>query len=199
MTALASTFDKIYTDGTWGKDKDRLGYSGPGSTLDATLEYRLFLGRLLSLLDIQSVVDAGCGDWTFSHEVGWGVATYKGFDISRVAIEKAQKYAVFASRTFEVADVTQPLPPADLLLCKDVLQHLPNSMVLDFIKNNLVPGKYKWAIITNDKGGENRDIVAGDHRHLDLSLPPFNVRGLMDLGITFGVAGGKVSQLLFLG
>lgn len=195
-------FNNIYSTGFWGRDGNQVGYSGPGSTVEATLQYRLMLSKFIELLGIQTVVDAGCGDWTFSRNIDWGrvmtTGWYIGYDASEIAIEKAKRYE-WQSRHFEVRDITEPLPQADLLLCKDVLQHLPNAMVIDFIRNNLVRGKYKWAIITNDKGSENRDIVVGDHRPLDLSLPPFNVRGLADLNIAFGVPGGKVTELLFLG
>lgn len=194
---LADTFDAIYRDGVWGKDEEGLGYSGPGSTAYATRMYRAFLEGFLSTGAVRSVVDAGCGDWTFSRDVAWPPIQYRGYDASAVAIAKASRYAGMA-RSFEVADITQPLPSADLLLCKDVLQHLPNAMVQAFIENNLKPGKYKYAIITNDKGEGNPDIVVGGHRALDLSAPPFNVTGLLDLGISFQVFGNKVSQLLYL-
>lgn len=194
---LTSTFDKIYKEGFWGRDEEGLGYSGPGSTLNATRLYRAFLEGFLATGVVRSVVDAGCGDWTFSRQIAWPPIQYRGYDASTVAIEKASRYAGMA-RSFEVADVTMYLPSADLLLCKDVLQHLPNDMVRAFIENNLQPGKYKYAIITNDKGPGNRDIEIGEHRPLDLSAPPFNVCGLVDLDISFQVPGNKVSQLLYL-
>lgn len=63
---------------------------------------------------------------------------------------------------------------------------------------NLVKGKYKWAIITDDKGRDNHDIPAGEHRLIDLGAPPFEVKGLLDLPIKFGGDTGKVAQLLDL-
>jgi hypothetical protein len=43
-----------------------------------------------------------------------------------------------------VGDITEELPAADLLISKDVLQHLSNALVHKFIRNNLKKGKYKW-------------------------------------------------------
>jgi hypothetical protein len=70
------------------------------------------------------------------------------------------------------------LPAADLLIAKDVLQHLPNRAILDFLPHL---SKYKYGLITNctnpkRNGPVNSDIPAGDFRYLDLRLPPFNLQ-----------------------
>lgn len=197
---LTRTFNAVYASAKWAQGADGKGSSGPGSSLHATSEYRAFLENFLRTHNIKSVVDAGCGDWTFSSQVNWNHARYTGIDISTDVIDTVRKRYSSDTISFEAGNITESLPSADLLLCKDVLQHLPNELVQRFIKNNLRPGKYKWAIITNDKGPDNRDIAAGEHRPIDLSKPPFEVKGLVDLAIQFpdGV-GGKVSQLLDLG
>jgi hypothetical protein len=45
-------------------------------------------------------------------------------------------------------------------------------------------GKYKWVILTNDRGSENRDVASGGYRAIDLAAPPFEVRGLVELPIS---------------
>jgi hypothetical protein len=67
-----------------------------------------------------------------------------------------------------------------------VLQHLSNGLVQKFIRNNLRKGKYKWVILTNDRGSDNPDIANGGYRAIDLAAAPFDVRGLVDLPIMFG-------------
>jgi hypothetical protein len=94
-----------------------------------------------------------------------------------------------------VGDVTDELPAADLLISKDVLQHLSNELVQKFIRNNLKPGKYKWVLLTNDRGSENADTVPGGYRAIDLAARPFDVKGLVDLPIRFGNEN-KVTSLL---
>ena len=86
---------------------------------------------------ITSIVDAGCGDWEFSKEIDWGGASYLGVVISSVVIEKLGRYATDKIQ-FRVGDITEELPAADLLIVKDVLQHLPNSLIEKFIRNNLL-------------------------------------------------------------
>jgi len=194
---LGQTFNGIYSRGDWAKNSEGKGTSGSGSTLDITREYRAYIEEFIKNHHVRSVVDAGCGDWEFSSATNWNHARYLGVDIStdviRVVKKKYQKEGV----SFKVGDVTESLPSADLLLCKDVLQHLPNALVIKFIKNNLKHGKYKWAILTNDPGGNNSDIQVGGYRLIDLRAPPFSVEGLKDLPIKFG-GQGKLAQILAL-
>lgn len=118
-----------------------------------------------------SVVDAGCGDWDFSRLIDWGGARYLGIDISNVVIERLKTHRSDRFE-FQMGDITEDLPPADLLICKDVLQHLPIELVNKFIRNNLKKGKYRWALITNDAlaAGGNKDTNTGDYRRIDLSM-----------------------------
>jgi len=195
---LTQTFNQVYESGKWAKDPAGRGTSGPGSTLEATKEYRAFLEQFIRSHHIKSVVDAGCGDWSFASAIDWGGARYLGLDISSTTIAMVKRRFEREGFSFDVADVTESLPAADLLLCKDVLQHLPNEKITRFIRNNLTKGKFKWAIITDDKGRDNHDIFAGEHRLIDLSAPPFEVKGLVDLPIKFEGTPLKVAQLLDL-
>jgi ubiquinone/menaquinone biosynthesis C-methylase UbiE len=144
------------------------------------------------------VVDAGCGDWEFSSAVDWNHARYLGVDISTKVIEEVKRKYASETVKFKVGDVTESLPPADLLICKDVLQHLPNALVKKFIRNNLKKGKYKWAIITNDRGPKNTDIPVGGYRLINLNAAPFSVRRLVDLPIHFEDRPAKTTELLDL-
>ena len=194
--ALTNTFNRIYTNGTWGKDVAGKGTSGTGSTLEITTEYRAYLEDFLKTHDVRSVVDAGCGDWRFSSAVDWGDASYLGVDIASEVIAAVRNEHEGGKIRFQVGDITDELPAADLLIAKDVLQHLSNTLVRKFIRNNLRTGKYKWAILTNDRGTENHDVESGGYRAIDLAAPPFEVRGLVDLPITFGDETSKITSLL---
>jgi SAM-dependent methyltransferase len=147
---------------------------------------------------VKSIVDAGCGDWEFSSAVDWNQARYLGVDISTTVIDAVKRRYESETVKFKVGDVTQSLPPADLLICKDVLQHLPNTLIKKFIRNNLKKGKYKWAIITNDRGPDNPDVQPGAYRLINLSVAPFNVKRLVDLPIHFEGQPSKTAELLDL-
>jgi len=195
---LTNTFNRIYTEGTWGKDVAGKGTSGTGSTLEITREYRAYVEDFMKRHTVKSVVDAGCGDWSFSGAVDWGGASYLGVDIASDVIAALRNKHEEGQITFQVGDITDELPAADLLISKDVLQHLSNELVHKFIRNNLRKGKYKWVILTNDRGSENRDVASGGYRAIDLAAPPFEVRGLVDLQIKFGFETSKITSLLDL-
>ena len=193
---LTNTFNRIYAEGTWGRDTTGRGISGTGSTLEITREYRAYVEGFIKTHGVTSVVDAGCGDWTFSSAMNWSGASYLGVDIASDVIEAVRKKHERGKVRFQVGDITDELPAADLLISKDVLQHLPNALVERFIRNNLKKGKYKWAILTNDRGPRNGDTPSGGYRAIDLALPPFEVRGLVDLPIRFGNETTKFTSLL---
>jgi SAM-dependent methyltransferase len=192
---LTNTFNRIYAEARWGKDVTGKGTSGSGSTLEITQEYRAYVEDFMKKHAVKSVVDAGCGDWSFSSAMDWGDASYLGVDIASDVIEAVRKKHEKGKIKFEVGDITEDLPAADLLIVKDVLHHLSNELIHKFIKNNLRKGKYKWVILTNDRSSENRDIWTGDYRGIDLAAPPFEVKGLVDLPIKYGTETWKITSL----
>ena len=198
QSPLTQTFNRIYAEGVWGRNVAGSGTSGSGSTLEITREYRAYLQEFIKQHHINSVVDAGCGDWTFSSTIDWADASYLGVDIASDVIEAVRRKHETGRIAFRVGDITEELPAADLLISKDVLQHLPNALVEKFIRNNLRKGKYRWALLTNDRGNGNGDTVPGGYRAIDLAAPPFDLKGLVDLPIRFGSEVTKVASLLDL-
>ena len=97
-----------------------------------------------------------------------------------------------------VADKINGINDNGLFGRDNVLQHLSNKLVHKFIGNNLRKRKYKWVILTNDRGRENRDVASGGYRAIDLASPPFEIRGLVDLPIKFGDETSKITSLLDL-
>lgn len=174
-------FEAVYGSGRWGLADDRRGTSGPGSTMQATLHYRQFLQEFLKSANIKSVVDAGCGDWEFSQSIDWNGIDYKGYDIVPAVIEADKKKYQKPNVQFFVGNVVDDdLPPADLLICKHVLQHIPNADGKKFLAVQ-VP-KYRHSIIVNSVdmvtlSSENADIKPGDYRPLDITKPPFDMHG----------------------
>ena len=199
QSPLTQTFNRIYSEGVWGRGVAGTGTSGSGSTLEITRDYRAYLQGFIKTHRVTSVVDAGCGDWSFSRTIDWAEASYLGVDIASDVIDADRKKHERGKIRFRVGDITEELPAADLLISKDVLQHLSNELVQKFIRNNLKKGKYKWVLLTNDRGSSgNGDTVPGGYRAIDLAAPPFDVKGLVDLPITYGKEVTKVTSLLDL-
>jgi SAM-dependent methyltransferase len=187
---MAETFDHIYKSAVWGADAEGKGTSGGGSTLRNTAVYRTFLQQFMQDNNIKSVVDAGCGDWEFSQALDWTGIDYKGFDIVPSVVEQdTAKFGKPNIQFFAANIVDADLPPADLLLCKEVLQHLPTKDVQKFLAQ--LP-KYKHVLLTNGIDpvtftSDNHDIQVGDYRALDVTAPPFDQKGIKVLNYWDGV------------
>lgn len=176
-----AAFAAIYKEATWGTNGEGVGTSGTGSTVASTLIYRTFLQQFLKENDIRSVVDAGCGDWEFSQAIDWTGIDYKGYDIVESVIESNKKNHSKPNIQFFSANIVDTeLPPADLLISKHVLQHMPTTDVEKFVKQMK---KYKHVLFTNgvhplNLSAQNTDISPGGYRELDLMSPPFNIPGV---------------------
>lgn len=179
MTGSDPTFEvfrQIYASNLWR------GGSGPGSEVAASEAYRRVLDAILRAADVNSVVDAGCGDWQFSCLVDWSRTRYLGVDIVPELIDHHRQAYSSNGIEFRAVDIrTRPLPRADLLVCKDVLQHWDVESIRAFLSRNL--RRYRYALITNDVASIhvepemlNGEIPVGDWRPLDLELPPFGMR-----------------------
>ena len=62
------------------------------------------------------------------------------------------------------------LPGADLLIIKDVLQHLPNKDIRKILAKTKT---FRYVLITNDYTLNNSDCAIGDYRGLNLLVKPF--------------------------
>lgn len=112
--------------------------------------------------------------------MNWDGISYIGYDVvPSVIAQNVQKYNA-TNIQFRQGDATSTdLPSADLLIIKDVLQHLSDIDVHTFISQI---HKYKFALLTNDVNpltntSDNIPINRGDERELDLTKPPFSLNG----------------------
>jgi hypothetical protein len=95
--------------------------SGTGSSLVQTQVVRARLDGLLGRIGAASILDAPCGDHHWMSHVGLA-ASYVGVDIVPELIERNRRQ--YPGRKFLLADiVSDDLPPADLILCRDALVH----------------------------------------------------------------------------
>lgn len=161
-------FRRIYGKDCWGHG------SGPGSSIEVTAQYRTFLKRFMIKKKIKTVLDIGCGDWQFSHLIDWTGIDYVGIDIVPSLIE--QNNAKFGRNNikFQVRDaVVDSLPRADLVILKDILQHLSNDSILRVLSKV----RCKFALVAENYTKVNRDCDDGGYRPLNLSAQPFDLKG----------------------
>jgi len=166
-------FSRIYRDNVWGNG------SGWGSSIEFAQAYVNFINEFLQSNEIKSVLDIGCGDWQFSRFIEWGKVRYVGIDVVEGVIEENKKTFLkpgveFLRCSAEDMDMSQ----FELILIKDVLQHLPSERVHAVIDRVCLSG-CRFCLITNDVAetpSRNADIEIGGHRDLDVSLPPFSMK-----------------------
>jgi hypothetical protein len=136
---------------------------------------RRALPTLLAQLGAQSLLDVPCGDLFWMKECDLGPVEYIGMDVvPAIVAENAERFAA-PRRTFVVGDlVRDDLPPADVVLCRDCLVHLPFDDALAALQNLRRSGsKYLLATTFTDRTS-NRDIrFVGEWRPLNLQEGPF--------------------------
>jgi len=189
-------FNQVYRSNRW------IFGSGTGAV---TANNRPYLRFLQDLLDghpeIRSVLDVGCGDWQIGSQIRWGERDYLGLDCSDYILDATRARHGGGRIRFAVGNaVLDPLPPADLLILKDVLEHLSHADIATLLEK---ARSYPFVLIQNDIGllvTANHDIATGGYRAVDVRQPPFAFaasrtatyleRHLLALLWTLGLGGG---------
>lgn len=169
-------FSNIYESRAWGDEET---VSGPGSTLEYTAAFRDDLAHLLREIGTRTLLDVPCGDFNWMGEVVRGIERrierYIGADVVPGLIQQNQLRHADPARTFLHLDITAgPLPPADVILCRDCLVHFSLADVQSALRCIQESGA-AWLITTTFTGPrENEDIPTGYWRPLNLERPPFS-------------------------
>lgn len=161
----------------WGSAESR---SGAGSTLEQTTRIREVLPGVLEAFEIRSLVDVPCGDGNWMRTINHGLERYVGVDIVPGLIEVLRRTARENEHFICLDLVSDELPPADAVLCRDVLVHLTFSQVFSALRTIERSGA-QLLIATTFPGRVNTDIPTGGWRPLDLAAPPFTLGSPMVL------------------
>jgi len=124
--------------------------SGPGSRGE---NLRLKVDLIRSIVEndqIRTVLDIGCGDIAVVRSLPIG--SYFGIDISDVVVERNRQ--IKPEWRFVCADLTGPFvpPPAELVLCLDVLIHQRSSRAYLAILSKTLAAAGKVALISGYSG-----------------------------------------------
>lgn len=188
----AERFARIYDERAWAHGRDDVPGSGAGSSLEATAALREQLPALLDRLGSSTLLDLGCGDFTWMRHVPLR-QNYVGVDIvGSVIDDNRERYAV-PGRDFVAADATvDRLPAADTVLCREVLFHLGFDDIRKLL-TNVLSTERRWFITTTDAITLfNSDIETGDFRFLNLRRPPFRFEEPVAVLRDPGVAESRV-------
>jgi len=167
-------FSEYFEQNLWG---DSESLSGPGSNLEFTAMVRSALPQLLQRLGVRTLLDAPCGDLYWIREVvDGGDFQYIGGDIVPPLVARLKAGIGDPKYRFTVLDiVNDPLPKADLWLCRDCFIHLPQEMVCRALRNFYRSGIPYLLTTQFDFPRANADIEVGDFRAINLRRAPFGL------------------------
>ncbi|MCC6697824.1 MAG: class I SAM-dependent methyltransferase [Candidatus Hydrogenedentes bacterium] len=165
-------FRSHYESGRWNCGES---VSGPGSTLEYTENIRKKLPPLLKELGVSVILDAPCGDYNWIRTIDWETPiTYVGADIVEPLVQRNQsRYGSPHTRFIHLDIVHEPLPEADLWLCRDCLPHLSHYDIFGAIDNFLASRIPYLLTSTYPECVKNYDTPSGAYRDLNLLLSPF--------------------------
>ena len=186
MSESQEIFSKIYDTAYWGNG------SGDGSDPKKVKVYINLIEDFIKKNNVKSIVDFGCGDWQFSNLINFNDAEYLGIDLVDSVIDSNNRKYSKKNIKFSRFKAYREIPKADLLLVKDVLQHLPREEVKKIIDQLFI--NYKFVIVTNcispfnklgnliinyfsNKGIYNRKIKFGEFTYFDIRKYPYNLNG----------------------
>ena len=182
-----AAFAEVYTTKAWGDDGGDF-FSGPGTVEAAvTAPYLDFLrSEFAAMARPPRVLDLGCGDFKVCSQLLPSVESVTGVDVVPELV--ARNTRLFGSERvrFLCADISRdPLPEADVVLVREVMQHMSNAQIACLLKRL---DAYPVAYVTNVEPAKaavatvNRDLVPGPDTRgvfgsgLFLDEPPFSFR-----------------------
>jgi SAM-dependent methyltransferase len=183
--SLRKRFAEIYTTGVWGPSprESTKFYSGRGSDDEFSQAYVGLISDFIKKHGVRTVVDIGCGDFRIGRQLVElnPELTYTGVDVVAPLIKhNSERFAGLPRINFVCLDAARDhLPPAELVLIRQVLQHLSNKNVASILDKTKA---YKWVFASdatppNEIPHPNEDMVDGfvvRERGLFIERPPFN-------------------------
>ena len=140
---------------------------------------------VLSQLPPSHVVEIGCGDFAVGARLSDLARTYTACDVVPELIERNRRMFVRENLRFVAVDaVTDPLPSGDLVIVKQVFQHLRNDQIQAILRK--LAQYHMWIICehipVDSQFVPNADMLAGAGTRLAvnsgvvLTEKPFSVR-----------------------
>jgi SAM-dependent methyltransferase len=166
-------FELIHRERLWQGDES---VSGMGSNLANTANIRAALPALLARHEVRRLLDLPCGDGHWIRHVPLAGIDYLGADIVAGLIRDNRAGWSDATHRFAVLDLCRdPLPEADVLLCRDALVHLSNRDLARAL-NNIRHSPIRYLLTTSftDPARANPDIRTGEWRPLNLQAAPWH-------------------------
>jgi hypothetical protein len=173
--SLTDAFDEVYKQRMW---KQGNSHSGLGSEGLPAERYIALVKEYAALHQLRTVVDGGCGDFQVGSKLAPSFEWYTALDVSpRIVAINKQRYADLVRKnvTFATADMTAAtFPDADLVLIRQVLQHLTNAQIGKILAN-LEASHWRRVLITESVHAPDNNLSP------NLDLPSHTVRTRISL------------------
>lgn len=169
-------FTRVYLKNSWRDPETR---SGPGSVRGSGCVVSAIEALELAVRDfgVQTIGDVACGDFNWMPEFlqNHPDIHYHGYDVVDLIVGDNTKR--FPYIPFSVLDVSKHPPGKfDLILCKDLFNHLRFADVQNALQNIKKSGS-TYLLASNNFGCLNEELarpIAGMSRMLDITRAPLN-------------------------
>jgi hypothetical protein len=169
---IEQIFTDIYIANRWADPESR---SGPGSSVFRTRLIRPALSQLFRDVGVRSVLDVPCGDFNWMRLTEMPRVLYTGVDVVPEIVQRNLDLYSGEWRCFVCLNmIVDPLPSADLILCRDGLVHLSFADIASSLLQMRSSGAKYLLATTFEAHAENCDIQTGEWRPLNLQLPPLS-------------------------
>jgi|TARA_R100001460_G_scaffold25366_1_gene50952 SAM-dependent methyltransferase len=186
MGNLDKIFKSIYVEKKWGYKDNDVFYSGMGSHYkDLVNPYINSIKNFTeNFKEKLNVIDIGCGDFNVGKQLLPYFNNYTAVDVVDSLIKYNKNKFKNLNVNFQTLNITnQTIPFTDVIILKQVLQHLSNQDIFNILKNIYLKSKY--IILTEsipyDSFTPNLDIksgvktrVAENNSGVDILSLPFN-------------------------
>jgi SAM-dependent methyltransferase len=145
--SVSEAFSAIYRSHAWGSIEDRPFCSGDGSIREEAVgPYCAMIRDFIAANNIRRVVDLGCGDFAVGSRFVDPAVDYVGIDVVPDLIRYNQEHFAVPGVEFRCMNIIEDeLPPGDLCLVRQVLQHLSNAQIQQTLKSLR---RYRYVIAT---------------------------------------------------
>lgn len=189
---VENVFTEIYQNNFWGDDES---VSGSGSNEEQTRVIVNEIPGILIQYKVESMLDLPCGDFNWMRKLDLSKINYTGGDIVEQIVEKNNARYKKPNIVFKKLNViTDELPKVDLMLCRDCFIHLSNEQVKESIAN-IKKQNIRYLLTTSyTNRTNNKNIVAGEWRPINLQVEPFNLKPLQIINENCTEDGGRWSD-----
>ncbi len=166
-------FTRIFKENAWGGKES---VSGTGSSIDQTQIVIETLPKIFAEFNIATMLDLPCGDFFWMKNADLSQVKYTGGDLVQELIQQNQRQFGRENVRFRRLNLlVDRLPKVDLVFCRDCLVHLSLEEGLRALRN-ICQSDSKYLLSTTfPEHPENRAILTGGWRTLNLESPPFSL------------------------